>query len=137
MKVIALNLLFLIGMQAFAADSIYGSWHNATLAWNHDTYSPEALSTIREDGTITWEVLFQGATQKRVVLFRSKITEKTVQSLEVLYRTLCKDTKFSADDEPRPYKIDQDTLSVAGIAPMTRATPEQIKFFSSLQEGCK
>lgn len=136
MKMLLLAMMFAAGGPAFAADAIFGSWYNAYAANDHESYSPEALSKISEDGTITWEVVFQGAKQKQVVVFKSTVTAETIQTVEVLRQTECPNTHFTMDAVPRNYKVEGDVLNVDGMPKLRRATEEQSRHFAELTEGC-
>ncbi|MEK6774499.1 MAG: hypothetical protein AABY64_11195 [Bdellovibrionota bacterium] len=136
MKTAIFFSLLIFTTQTFAALPIFGTWYNVYSS-SGDSFLPESLTQIGEDGTIKWEVLFPNSIQKQVVVFKAVITADSVQTISIVSQTNCSNASMQVDPTARAYTVSGDVLKFAGFADRRRATAEQIQKFATLQEGCR
>lgn len=135
MKFLIFSLLMALTGQAIAQMPIVGVWYNAYSKNSQEFYSPESLTRINSDGTVTWEILFPGSTQKQVVVFKGHLTNDSIQLTSIVSKTNC-DINFAVDAYPRKYFIKGDLLNIEHSASYVRASQEQLQKFLDITEGC-
>ena len=119
-------------------NSLVGTWYLAEKNSPKGPQVPEALIIITDSKAMTGQYLFLGSKQKYVRTVELKaLGNNQFVPAKVIHETKCNGTSMTGDDRPASFVAKDNQLIIQGVLTLTKATPEQIKKFEDLQEGCE
>lgn len=137
--VLFFSTLTVFSLNSSAEDnSLIGTWYLAEKNSPKGPQVPEALIIITDAKAMTGQYLFLGSKQKYVRTVELKaLGNNQFVPTKVIHETKCNGTSMTGDDRPASFVAKDNQLIIQGVLTLTKATPEQIKKFEDLQEGCE